>query len=151
MRPSRSYVSTALFDLPRIPCYAAQLNQVFLNLLVNARQAIKGKGTITISTALKGDRVVVKISNVVVKISNVVVKISNTGEGIPAEKVDRIFDPRYTTKGVGVGTGLGRSTCYEIVETHKGQIEVESEVGKGTTFTVLLPITLDLMLHPQDA
>jgi len=124
-------------DLPRIPCYAAQLNQVFLNLLVNARQAIKGKGTITISSALKGDRVVVKISD--------------TGEGIPAEKVGRIFDPGYTTKGVGVGTGLGLSICYKIVETHKGHIEVESEVGKGTTFTVSLPITLDLMLRPQDA
>jgi signal transduction histidine kinase len=124
-------------DLPRIPCYAAQLNQVFLNLLVNARQAIKGKGTITIRTALRGDRVVVEIRD--------------TGEGIPGEQLGRIFDPGYTTKGVGVGTGLGLSICYQIVESHRGRIEVESEVGKGTTFTVSLPTTLDLMLHKQDA
>jgi two-component system NtrC family sensor kinase len=124
-------------NLPRIPCYAAQLNQVFLNLLVNARQAIKGKGTITIRTALKGDLVVVSISD--------------TGEGIPRERIDRIFDPGYTTKGVGVGTGLGLSICYKIVETHRGRIELESEEGKGTTFTVLLPTTLDQMLKPHDA
>jgi len=68
------------------------------------------------------------------------VKISDTGKGIPQEDIDKIFDPGFTTKGVGVGMGLGLSITYNIVQKHKGEIEVESEVGKGSTFTVRIPV-----------
>jgi PAS domain S-box-containing protein len=113
-------------DIPSIPCYPNQLNQVFLNLLVNAIQAIKGQGVIRISIAsVDGE---------------VRVAISDTGHGIPPENLRRIFDPGFTTKGVGVGTGLGLSICYQIVADHRGEIRVESEAGKGSTFTVALPI-----------
>jgi PAS domain S-box-containing protein len=113
-------------DIPPIPCYPNQLNQVFLNLLVNAIQAIKGNGTVTIAIGRKG-----KLLNVA---------ISDTGQGIPKENLIRIFDPGFTTKGVGVGTGLGLSICYQIVADHRGEIRVDSVMGKGSTFTVSLPI-----------
>jgi signal transduction histidine kinase len=113
-------------DLPPVNCYAGQLNQVWMNLLVNAAQAISDKGEITISTRLEG--------------SSVVVAISDTGKGIPQEELPRIFDPFFTTKPVGEGTGLGLSISYGIVERHAGTIAATSEVGKGTTFTVTIPI-----------
>ena len=69
-------------------------------------------------------------------------EISDTGKGIPAEKLDQIFNPGFTTKGVGVGTGLGLSISYNIVQNHRGEIRVASEVSVGTTFTVLLPTDL---------
>ncbi|MFQ5865811.1 MAG: ATP-binding protein [bacterium] len=111
--------------LPQLCCYASQLNQVFMNLLVNACQAIEGKGQIKIRTFFKN--------------GTIHVQISDTGKGIPKEDLSKIFDPGFTTKGVGVGTGLGLSITYRIVEDHHGTIEVESKVGKGTTFTVRLP------------
>jgi two-component system, NtrC family, sensor kinase len=114
--------------VPPIACYAGQLNQVFLNILVNARQAMPGEGEIEISTAVVKERVQVRFRD--------------TGAGIPPENLARIFDPGFTTKGVGVGTGLGLSICYQIVERHKGEIRVESELGKGTTFTIELPMNL---------
>jgi signal transduction histidine kinase len=104
-----------------------------LNLLINARQAIEGKGTITISTSTKDDRVYVEIED--------------TGRGIAREHLAKIFDPGFTTKGVGVGTGLGLSICYQIIQDHRGEILVESEVGKGTTFTVVLPADLEKRLE----
>jgi signal transduction histidine kinase len=113
-------------DLPRIRCYPNQLNQVFMNILVNAAQAIDGEGTVTIRTHREGD--------------DVVVAVSDTGRGIPERNQARIFDPGYTTKGVGVGTGLGLSISYRIIERHRGSIGVKSEPGKGTTFTIRLPI-----------
>jgi signal transduction histidine kinase len=97
-----------------------------MNLLVNASQAIPEQGTITIRTFKEGD-----IVNV---------QISDTGVGIPPTNLSRIFDPGFTTKGVGVGTGLGLSIVFQIVQDHGGTIDVESGVGKGTTFTVRLPI-----------
>ena len=112
--------------IPLLNCYPNQLNQVFMNLLVNANQAIEGKGTITIQTVANGQ--------------NVIVKVSDTGKGIPPENIGRIFDPGFTTKGVGVGTGLGLSISYNIIQKHHGKMEVESEIGKGTTFTITLPI-----------
>jgi two-component system, NtrC family, sensor kinase len=115
-------------DLPKIECYPNQLNQVFLNLLVNAEQAMPEKGTLTIKTFRDGD--------------SAKVVISDTGIGIPKENLARIFDPGFTTKGIGVGTGLGLSICYKIIQDHHGKIGVESNVGKGTTFTLTLP------LHP---
>jgi len=113
-------------DLPQIECYPSQLNQVFMNLLVNAEQAMPEKGTITIKTFRDGE--------------SVKVAIRDTGIGIPKENLSKIFDPGFTTKGVGVGTGLGLSICHKIIQDHHGKITVESEVGKGTTFTIALPI-----------
>jgi len=120
-------------DLPEIACYPGKLNQVFLNLLINARQAIEKKGSITITT---------EVVNGFVKAS-----IADSGEGIPEDKLQKIFDPGFTTKGVGVGTGLGLSICYQIIQDHHGDIQVESEVGKGTTFTVKLPTNLDELVE----
>ncbi|MEW6327235.1 MAG: ATP-binding protein [Thermodesulfobacteriota bacterium] len=116
-------------DIPEVCCYPQQVNQVFMNILVNAAQAIKEKGEIKITTAaLNGDRPMIEI------------RISDTGEGIPKENLGRIFNPFFTTKPVGKGTGLGLSMAYNIVKKHDGQIEVESEEGKGTTFIIRLPV-----------
>ncbi len=120
-------------DIPIISCFPGRLNQVFLNLLINARQAIEGKGKITISTYVKNNKVYIEIKD--------------TGRGIARGQLARIFDPGFTTKGVGVGTGLGLSICYQIIQDHHGEILVESEVGKGTTFTVVLPTDLEKRLE----
>jgi PAS domain S-box-containing protein len=113
-------------DIPPIQCYPGQLNQVYLNLLNNAIEAIKDRGKITITTFQKGE--------------HVYIQFKDTGVGIPKEVLKTIFDPGYTTKGVGVGTALGLPICYQIVKAHNGKILVESEVGKGTTFTIILPM-----------
>ncbi|MBU1652638.1 hypothetical protein KKA00_10485, partial [bacterium] len=115
-------------DLPKIACFPGALNQVFMNLLINGKQAIKGKGEITIRTRAERNKVVIQFSD--------------SGEGIPADKLDRIFDPGYTTKGVGVGTGLGLSICYQIIQDHQGEITARSQIGKGSTFTITLPTDL---------
>ena len=112
--------------IPQIKCIPSQLNQVFLNLLTNAAQAIEQHGTITIRTGQVGD--------------DVFVSISDTGGGISAENMKHLFEPFFTTKPVGMGTGLGLSIAYGIVQKHDGRIDVTSEVGQGTTFTVWLPI-----------
>ena len=122
-------------QLPKISCYPGKLNQVFLNLLNNAHQAIDGKGTISITTSSDD--------------SNVYIEIADTGSGIPKENLSQIFDPGFTTKGVGVGTGLGLSICYQIITDHKGEIKVESREGKGTTFTIVLPNNLDKIVGKQ--
>jgi PAS domain S-box-containing protein len=113
-------------DLPEVHCLPSQLNQVFMNLLVNAGQAIVNQGEITIRTGRQDDRVWIEVAD--------------TGSGIPGENLTRIFEPFFTTKPVGKGTGLGLSLSYGIVVKHHGKIEVKSEVGKGTTFRVTLPI-----------
>ena len=113
-------------ELPPVDCYAGQLNQVWLNLLVNAAHALKGGGEVRISTRREND--------------HVIVAISDNGCGIQPEHLNRIFDPFFTTKPVGEGTGLGLSVTYSIIERHGGQIVVESIVGKGTTFTITIPI-----------
>ncbi len=115
-------------ELPSVECLASQLNQVFMNLLVNAAHAIEEQGTITIRTGMQAE-------------DNVWVEISDTGSGISAENMKKIFDPFFTTKGVGKGTGLGLSLSYGIVNKHGGHIEVSSEIGKGTTFRILLPVS----------
>jgi two-component system NtrC family sensor kinase len=102
-----------------------QLTQVFLNLIVNGCQAIPERGEIQIRTWHDGEFHYVSIAD--------------TGTGIPPEYLDRIFDPFFTTKKVGEGTGLGLSISYGIVEKHGGNLQVESEIGKGTCFTVKLP------------
>jgi two-component system, NtrC family, sensor kinase len=111
--------------VPIISCYAAQINQVFMNILVNAYQSIEGSGKIFIKTDYQDE-----IIHLVFK---------DTGSGIPKENVEKIFDPGFTTKGVGVGTGLGLSIAYQIIEDHGGSIQVESVVGKGTNISIQLP------------
>src|SRR5262245_909466 len=113
-------------ELPKVKCYASQINQVFANVLTNAVQAIEGSGRITISTAIDG--------------STARISVTDTGRGVRSEHLERIFDPGFTTKGVGVGAGLGLSITYRIIENHRGSIQVQSELGKGTTFTICLPI-----------
>jgi len=113
-------------DIPDVKCRVSQMNQVFMNLLVNACQAIEGEGTITIRTLLED--------------GNVLVRIKDTGRGIAKENLDKVFSPGFTTKGVGVGTGLGLSICYNIIEEHDGRIYVESEINEGSQFTIELPI-----------
>lgn len=122
----KAQVKKEYCDLPEILCYPQQLNQVFANILVNAAQAIKEHGEISIRTSLSGE--------------NIVVKIGDTGCGIAQENIGRIFDPFYTTKDVGKGTGLGLNVAYNIVKKHHGKITVESEKGCGTTFTILVPV-----------
>ena len=114
-------------DLPEVECLPSQLNQVFMNLLVNSAQAMgEVRGQITIRTGVAGD--------------TVWLEFSDNGSGIPEEIRQKVFDPFFTTKPVGKGTGLGLSLSYGIVQKHHGQIEVRSEVGKGSTFRVTLPI-----------
>ncbi|MBS1228104.1 MAG: histidine kinase [Proteobacteria bacterium] len=112
--------------LPEIECIPSQLNQVFMNLLVNASQAIAEHGVITLRTRQEGDQACLEISD--------------TGSGIPPEIINRIFDPFFTTKPVGTGTGLGLSITHGIIRKHGGRIEVSSEIGKGSTFRIVLPI-----------
>ena len=112
--------------LPRVPCLAAQINQVVMNLLVNAAQAIAERGTITVRTG--HDDALAWI------------EVADTGVGMPPEVQRRIFDPFYTTKPVGKGTGLGLSISYDIVRKHGGRIEVRSEPGQGSCFRVCLPV-----------
>ena len=113
-------------DIPLVYCYASRINQVWMNLLVNAFQAIKETGDVWIATYVEEEMVVVKIKD--------------TGEGISQEAMESIFDPFFTTKPVGQGTGLGLSITHSIIKKHNGIIDVESETGKGTTFIVKLPI-----------
>ena len=112
-------------DVPPIECFASQLNQVFMNLMINAAHAIDDHGLITIRTGHDAE--------------NVWVEVEDSGKGIKPEHMDRIFDPFFTTKPVGQGTGLGLSLSYGIVHKHGGHIEVKSELGKGSTFRVVLP------------
>jgi signal transduction histidine kinase len=113
-------------DIPAIECLPSQLNQVFMNILVNAGHAIEKRGQITIATHVDGDFVYVEIAD--------------TGKGIAPEHLPRVFEPFFTTKAVGQGTGLGLSISYGIVRKHGGEIDVRSEVGAGTMFIVKLPV-----------
>ncbi|MBV8635559.1 MAG: ATPase [Burkholderiaceae bacterium] len=114
-------------EIPDIECLPSQINQVVMNMLVNAAHAIGSeRGTITIRTEPLGERVLLEISD--------------TGSGISKENLSRIFDPFFTTKPVGQGTGLGLSLSYGIIQKHNGQIEVDSEPGRGTRFRIVLPV-----------
>jgi PAS domain S-box-containing protein len=112
--------------LPEIECNVGQINQVFLNIIINAIQAMETPGEISIRTWLEAP--------------DVYVEIKDSGEGIPPEVLDHIFEPFFTTKEVGQGTGLGLSIVYDIIKKHNGDIRVCSDVGVGTTFTIRLPI-----------
>ncbi|HLB58954.1 MAG TPA: ATP-binding protein, partial [Bdellovibrionota bacterium] len=113
-------------DLPFVTCHPSQINQVFMNILTNAAQAISGQGNIWIKTRREGN--------------DVVMSFKDDGPGVKPEHLDRIFEPFFTLKPIGKGTGLGLSISYGIIEKHHGNIKVESQVGKGTTFTIRLPI-----------
>jgi two-component system, NtrC family, sensor kinase len=112
--------------LPAVRCHPDQLNQVWMNLIMNAVQAMPAGGRLVISTVREGDRVVVRVKD--------------TGCGIPAEHQDRIFEPGFTTKDGRIGMGLGLLISRRIIEHHRGRIALESRVDVGTTFTVTLPI-----------
>jgi signal transduction histidine kinase len=117
-------------DVPSIECSPAQINQVFLNLITNAAQAIEQEhGRITLRTHAVG--------------RHVLIAVEDNGKGIAAENIERIFDPFFTTKPIGQGTGLGLSICYQIVEQHRGRIRVTSTPGMGTRFLVALPLRAD--------
>ncbi|MDB5804329.1 MAG: diguanylate cyclase [Betaproteobacteria bacterium] len=125
-------------DIPDVECLQSQVNQVFMNLLVNAAHAIEGaRGTITISTRMDGDDLVR-------------IEVTDTGKGIPPENLQRIFDPFFTTKPIGKGTGLGLSLSYGIVQKHGGRLQVRSVVGKGTTFSVSLPVHKSVSAGPAE-
>ena len=129
-------VKTDFNEMPLILCNSGQINQVFLNMLINAAQAIKSqekkaKGTITIKTYTDDE--------------NVICEVSDNGPGIPPDKVSKIFDPFFTTKAPGKGTGLGLSVSHDIiVNKHKGTLLVDSTVGEGTKFTIKLPIKCEV-------
>ncbi|MBI5570400.1 MAG: PAS domain S-box protein [Desulfomonile tiedjei] len=117
-------------DLPTLVADGEKLKQVIMNLLMNARQAIQGSGSISVATKADPAEQCLRIS------------IRDTGCGIPDELIDKIFDPFFTTKPVGEGTGLGLSVSYGIIQDHNGLIEAHSEVDSGSTFTVVLPVTM---------
>jgi signal transduction histidine kinase len=123
----RITVETDFGELPPVECWAGMLGQVFLNILVNAGQAIDGPGRITVRTRAEG--------------GTVHIAIADTGRGIQPEDRPKIFAGGFTTKAVGVGTGLGLSLSKKIVEeTHCGSIDFESEAGVGTTFHIRIPV-----------
>ncbi|MCK4645534.1 MAG: cache domain-containing protein [Candidatus Aminicenantes bacterium] len=115
--------------LPKIVADSAQLQQVFTNIILNAAEAMNGNGVLTLSSSLSEEG------------SYIEVKFSDTGPGIKEEDKKRLFEPFFSTKEVGKGTGLGLAISYSIIQKHQGTIEVKSEAGKGSTFTVKLPVT----------
>lgn len=116
-------------QVPKIEAYGGQLNQVFMNILDNAQDAIKEQGTVTINVKMKdGDN------------SRVQIEFIDTGTGIPEENIKKVFEPFFTTKVVGKGTGLGMSISYRVIKDHNGTIDIDSKVGVGTKFTIVLPI-----------
>ena len=117
--------------LPLIEGNSSQLKQVFMNIMVNAAEAMEGRGALTVTTALQPEN------------NSVLIEFSDTGKGIPPEYISKIFDPFFTTKEVGKGTGLGLSLSYGVIEQHKGKIDVKSEVGGGTCFVIELPAKHD--------
>ena len=115
-------------DLPRIEAYASELNQVWMNIIDNAADAMDGRGEITLRTYAKGD--------------DVVVEITDSGPGISPDVRAHIFEAFYTTKPQGVGTGLGLWISYNIINDHQGRIDLTTAEGQGTTFTITLPVRL---------
>lgn len=121
-------VETDFGGIPDVECYAQQVNQVFMNLMMNAIHAMVDGGTLRVRGRSLGDAVEVDIAD--------------TGSGISPEHLEKLFEPGFTTKGGRVGMGLGLAICREIVDRHGGRISVDSELGVGTTFTVRLPLRL---------
>ena len=119
-------VVTAFGEIPPLPCFGGKLSQVVLNLVVNAAQAIEEHGVITVRTGVEEGKAWISVAD--------------TGRGMPPEVMSKVFDPFFTTKDVGKGTGLGLNLAYNIIQSHNGSIGVESEVGRGTTFRIELPL-----------
>lgn len=130
---NRIHINKQYEPIPKIYCYASQINQVLMNILSNAVQAISGTGEIWIST------LPIKASND--SIGRVQVSIQDSGAGMSADVLEKIFEPFFTTKGVGQGTGLGLSISYGIIQNHGGEIQVRSQKGIGTEFTLIIPVT----------
>jgi signal transduction histidine kinase len=124
IRVDKSYAP----DVPRVVADASQLQQVFMNLILNAAEAMDGQGTLSLRVAADSGR------------GELVIDVADTGHGIKEEEKARLFEPFFTTKEVGKGTGLGLAISYGIVRKHRGSIEVSSEVGRGAVFTVRLPL-----------
>jgi two-component system, NtrC family, sensor kinase len=133
-------------DLPRLSVDADLIKQVLINILVNAQQAIDGPGRITVRSRVLAPR---KLAGASEACPVVEIAISDTGCGISPANMQRIFDPFFTSKEVGKGTGLGLSVSYGIVRSHGGEIEVESTVGEGSTFRILLPARLPAVPSAQ--
>ena len=112
--------------VPLIACYAGELKQAFMSILMNAVEAMGDGGSITVGTYSRGE--------------DVVIRIADTGRGIPSADIERIYEPGFTTKGTGVGTGLGLATSYRTVQKHGGSIKAESDGRTGTTVSVCLPV-----------
>jgi two-component system NtrC family sensor kinase len=125
------FVRNLAEDLPLVPMDPSQIQQVFLNLILNAAEATPAEGRLTLTTRRSTSGQAVEI------------EFEDTGCGIKAADLERIFEPFFTTKGARRGTGLGLAVSYGIVKEHRGTIAVESEVGKGTTFVVSLPLSLE--------
>lgn len=123
---NRIAIETHLGNIPKIKCHPNLLNQVFMNLLINASQSIEAGGKIIISSFLEGN--------------TLVLSFKDNGTGIKEENLSKIFDPGFTTKGVGVGTGLGLSICFKIIEKHGGIIDVKSKYGEGSEFLIKIPV-----------
>lgn len=123
----RTYVLSA--SLPKIPMDVGQIQQVFTNIILNAAEAMEGKGELTVITKMAPGN------------EHIEIEFTDTGCGIPPEKIEKIFDPFFTTKEVGKGTGLGLAVSHGIIARHKGTIEVKSELGKGTSFIIRLPLS----------
>jgi len=123
------FVGSFQYDLQPIQADPAQLRQVIINLMDNAAESMPDGGKITLATR--------SVDSYWIEIS-----ISDTGQGIPEENLSKLFTPFFTTKDPGKGTGLGLSIVYGIIKMHSGKITVQSKVGKGTTFTILLPFQL---------
>ncbi|MFA6504944.1 MAG: ATP-binding protein [Treponemataceae bacterium] len=123
---SKAEVIKEFGSVPFVECIPSQINQVFMNLILNAAQFIPEHGTIILRTGTEDE--------------DAWISVSDTGVGIPLENLSKIFDPFFTTKPLGQGTGLGLAIAYGIIKTHNGSIKVDSESGQGTTFTIRLPI-----------
>ena len=115
-------------DLPKIACIPSKLNQLFLNIITNGCQAMsQNGGQLTVKTSQDN--------------GNIRVQFTDQGVGMDEATKQKMFDPFFTSKEIGVGTGLGMSIAFKIIDAHNGKIDVESEVGVGTTLTISLPIT----------
>jgi len=119
-------------DLPKIVADSAQLQQVFMNIIINAAEAMDGDGTLSIRTFLGGDG------------KSIQIEFTDTGHGIKEEDKKRLFEPFFSTKEVGKGTGLGLAISYSIIQKHEGEIKVSSQEGKGSTFTVVIPVKREI-------
>jgi signal transduction histidine kinase len=125
-------------EIPSITCSPSQVNQVLMNLVTNAAQALdKPDKAIVITTRREGA-------------DAIAIEVADNGKGIAPEALPKIFDPFFTTKEVGKGTGLGLSIAYKIVSAHGGHIDVKSQPGKGTVFTVTLPVNPPAELAGQE-